>query len=131
MGLLNREAILAADDLPYEDVPVPEWGGTVRIRTLSGTERDAFEAATVVTVGQRRDVNIRNIRARLVAAAAVDEQGKQLFSAADVKELGKKSGRALDRLFDVASKLSGMSARDVEELAGNSAAETSDGSTSA
>ena len=31
MKLLTGAAILAANDLPHEDVEVPEWGGTVRV----------------------------------------------------------------------------------------------------
>ena len=29
MNILTKDAILAADDLPREIVPVPEWGGDV------------------------------------------------------------------------------------------------------
>ena len=29
--ILNRDAILGAQDIPTEDIPVPEWGGSVRI----------------------------------------------------------------------------------------------------
>ena len=38
-----RETILAAQDSKRISVDVPEWGVTVYLRTLSGTERDAFE----------------------------------------------------------------------------------------
>jgi len=40
--LLTRDEILKAEDIQYETVPVPEWapGGTVRVKTLSGEERD-------------------------------------------------------------------------------------------
>ena len=44
---LTRDAILQATDLTFEDVAVPEWGGVVRVRGLTGTERDAFEASVV------------------------------------------------------------------------------------
>ncbi len=37
---LTGEEILGADDLPTEVVPVPEWDGTVIVRTLTGAERD-------------------------------------------------------------------------------------------
>ena len=40
--MLTREQILQSDDLPRETVPVPEWGGSVRIRTLSGADRDGY-----------------------------------------------------------------------------------------
>jgi len=42
---LNKEQILRADDLKTEEVDVPEWGGSVRVRVLTGTERDAFESS--------------------------------------------------------------------------------------
>ena len=46
MNILSKDAILAADDLPRETVHVPEWGGDVYVRTMSGTDRDAFTPCT-------------------------------------------------------------------------------------
>lgn len=117
--LLTRDAILAADDLSFEDVPVPEWGGTVRVRTLSGTERDAFEASIVEQRGKKSSVDMRNIRAKLAARTIVDEDGKRLFSERDVELLGAKSASALQRVFEVAQRLNGLSDGDVEELVKN------------
>lgn len=117
MALLTREQILGADDLPTEDVDVPEWGGTVRLRTLTGTERDAFEASSVQQAGKVRRININNIRARLVALCIVGEDGNRMFSDTDIKALGAKSSKALDRVFDAASKMNGLSDEDVEKLA--------------
>ena len=40
MGLItNCEEILNRDDFTFEELEVPEWGGTIRIRSLSGNER--------------------------------------------------------------------------------------------
>lgn len=125
---LTRDAILEAHDLPHEDVAVPEWGGTVRVRGLTGAERDAFEASVVGDRG--KTMNMRNLRARLVAITIVDEDGKRLFSDADVVALGSKSGAALDRLFSVAQRLSGITHGDIEALEKNSDSDQSDGSTS-
>ncbi|WJD99774.1 hypothetical protein [Streptomyces antimycoticus] len=118
---LSAEAILDADDLGYEDVPVPEWGGTVRVRELPGTERDKFEAQFVGKDGASiRAEGLEGFRARLAAAAIVDADGKPLFrSAAETKRLGGKSANALQRVVDVAMRLSGMGEQDVAELTGN------------
>jgi len=116
MSLLTRDQVDNADDLPYEDVPVPEWGGTVRLRTLTGAERDAFEASVVSQNGTNRRVNLKNVRARLVGLSLVDEEGNRLYADADVPKLGKKSAKVLDRLFSKAQKLSGLTDDDVEEL---------------
>ena len=51
MSLLSKEAILAAQDLPSEDVEVPEWGGTVRVRGLDGKGRDEYFMSQAVIRG--------------------------------------------------------------------------------
>lgn len=116
MTLLTRDAILGASDIKTEDVHVPEWGGTVRVKGLTAAQRDRFEADSVTGNGKRRDVNLINIRARLVALSIVGEDGAQLFNPGDVKALGDKSAGALDRVFSVASRLSGIGEEDIEEL---------------
>ncbi|MGE5585722.1 MAG: hypothetical protein ACM309_09390 [Bacillota bacterium] len=119
MALLTKEAILQAQDLPTEDVEVREWGGTVRVRALTGAERDAFEQGVVETRGKSTRMNLRNIRAKLVALTVVDEDGKRVFTDEDAELLGRKSAAALNRVFEVAQRLSGLRPEDVEELAGN------------
>lgn len=134
--ILSKEAILAANDLEKELVEVPEWGGAVYVRALTGTERDAFEASLVnervVRRGRKsettRETNLRNLRARLCALTMCDEEGNRLFGDSEVHELGKKSASALNRVFEVAQRLSGLSEGDVEELAGNSGETDSDDS---
>lgn len=108
MGLLGRDAILTASDLPSVDVEVPEWGGTVRVRMLTGGERDAFEASTLTRKGKTFETNLVNMRARLVALTTVDESGARLFSEADVAALATKSAAALNRVFMAAQKLNGL-----------------------
>ena len=124
-NLLSRDAILGASDLVTEDVKVYEWGGTVRVRSLTAAQRDRFEADSMTVNGKNRDLNLVNLRARLVALAVVDENDQPVFKPADVKALGEKSGRALDRVFDVARRLSGIGDQEVEELVGNSEADQS------
>lgn len=133
MSVLGRNNILEADDLVTEPVDVPEWGGTVLVRTLTGIERDKFELSVAgESDGSKktRQQNLANLRARLVVQCAVDEKGVRLFADGDADKLGKKSSRALGKVFDAASKLNGLSDEDVEKLAGNSEAAPSGSSTS-
>lgn len=128
MPLLNRDAILAASDLVYKDVDVPEWGGTVRVRGLTGAERDQYEQSVMIQQGKRTRMNLLNARAKLVALTVVDDAGKRLFSDQDIEVLGAKCATALERIFDVARELSGLSENDLEELEKNSVAGPSAGS---
>lgn len=117
--LLSKDAILAVRDVVTETVEVPEWGGAVRVRGLTAAERDAFEGEVVQRNGLSVKTDTRNMRARMVVLSVVDEDGARLFSYHDIEALGEKSSRALDRIFAVAMRLSGLRPQDVEELAGN------------
>lgn len=130
MTLLTREAILAAQDLGGEEVAVPEWGGTVRVRMMTGTERDQFETAVMRAKEAAAGEEV-NLRAMLAALTLCDAEGQALFSVADVAALGRKSAAALERVFSVASRLNAMTDRDVADLGKDSAATPSASSTSA
>jgi len=119
--ILSRDQIMAADDLKRDLVEVPDWGGSVYIRSLTGAERDKFEADVNGSKRGSTELNLQNIRARLVALTLVDSEGKRMFrSPSDVEQLGTKSATALQICFDKARELSGMTQADVEELAKNS-----------
>jgi len=109
--LLSREAILQAQDLKHEDVEVPEWGGTVRVRMMTGAERDALGVSLLT---KDRQLDMSQYRIRLVATCIVDDQGRQLFGPDEVHMLGAKSGLALDRVYRVAERLNDTGAESVE-----------------
>jgi len=126
--LLTKEQILDAQDLETREVEVPEWGGVVLVKGMTGVERDDFEAQMIVGKGKNTTVNMKNVRAKLVAASVVDEDGQRLFTDQDVQALGKKSAAALDRVFAVAQRLSKIGKDDIEELAKNLPDDLSDNS---
>lgn len=132
MSLLAKENILAAADLPTEDVPVPEWSGTVRVRTMTGADRDGFETSLIAVdeEGKRRP-NMENMKAKLVALTLVDEAGNRMFTIEEVGHLAGKSAAALDRIFTVAARLNGIGASAEDAAAKNSEPAPSGSSTSA
>lgn len=115
--ILDKKSILLADDVVKELVSVPEWGGDVWVRGMTGASRDKFEASIVQTRGKDQSLNMVNIRAKLASMTICDEAGQRLFSDADIAELSNKSAAALQRIFAVAQRLSGIGEEDVKELA--------------
>jgi hypothetical protein len=126
--VLSRDDILKADDMEKKLVSVPEWGGEVYVRSISGRERDGFDAQSTQGKGKDTKVNLRNFRARLCALTISDESGASIFSEGDVAMLGTKSAAALDRVFEVAAKLNRITKEDVEELTKNSESAPNDDS---
>ena len=116
MGLLGRDQVFDARDAETRDVPCPEWGGTVRLRSIKSRERERWESS-LRGPGGGKSTNLIDARARLIVLCAVDESGQRLFSADDVARLSRKSAKVLDRLFDTASELNGIADTDMPELA--------------
>ena len=115
--MLDKNSILNSDDLPREEVVVELWGGSVWVRTLTGTERDQFESSCIKSKGKNSGVNMENIRARLCVLTICNETGERLFDARDIDAIGKKSAMCLDLIFAVSQKLNGLGSDDVESLA--------------
>jgi hypothetical protein len=116
----QREQILEMQDLPLTEVKIKEWGTTVYVRGMSAAERDKFESDMFDVTGKDVKVKRDNLRAKLVALCVCDLDGNRLFKDEDIPALGKKNARAVDKLFTIAQKLSGIGANDVEEMVKNS-----------
>ena len=114
--LLSKEDILSKSDLPFEDVDVPEWGGKVRVRTMTGSQRDAWETSVYVTKGDVVEVNRDEFRAKLLARCIVNEKGERLFTDKEISALSGKSSKALDRLFAVAQELNAVGRKEADDL---------------
>ena len=129
--ILTKDQILEADDLRTETVDVPEWGGSVLVRTMSGTDRDAFEASMItLSPDGTRKPNMTNMRAKLVALTVVDDAANRLFDASDVDRLALKSASALERVFAAAQRINALGVDAQDEIAKNSGAGLSASSTS-
>lgn len=123
MGLLTREQVLTSKDIKNETVKVPEWADgdadSVLVWTLNGQERDEFEATCRTKVGDTYETNLIGVRAKLCALAIRDESGERVFRDPDVVSLGRKSAAALERVFEVASRLSGITKKDIDDTIKN------------
>jgi hypothetical protein len=119
-----REQILKQQDQTMEKVFVQAWGCHVFLKPMTVAEQEAWEKSVFDAKGEaKEDVSLK---ASVVVACACDEQGKKIFQPSDVAELAKKSAAPVNKLFNIASKLNGITESDVEELKGNSK-ETSKG----
>lgn len=119
MAFLTRQQIFDAEDQEYDVVACPEWGGDVRLRSISGAARDQYEQSMVEEKGSSRKLNLLNARAKLIVLCAVDENGRQLFTREDIRALGRKNAKPLDRLFDACQTLVGLSDDDIKEMTEN------------
>lgn len=115
-AILTKEQILAASDLETEEVEVPQWGGSVLVRSLTARERGQLISSIVDQRAGGRTLKLTEVQVRTCAMAIVDAQGNRMFEEADIAKLSRKSAGALQVIFEVAQRLSGLSDDQVEEL---------------
>jgi hypothetical protein len=120
VAFLSRDAILKVQDIETRELEIPEWGGSVLVRGMTGHERDRYENSLYKQRGKDRQLNTQNARAKLVVLCTVDAEGNRLFDDKDINALAQKSSKALDRIFAVAMELSGIHEEDMGELTKNS-----------
>lgn len=124
MTLLSKSAILSATDLKHEDVAVPAWGGSVRVRTMTGAERDEFRAS--LSAIDSKDIG--KFSAALLSVTLIDEDGNRLFTSEDMAALQAKSAKSLDEPASVAMRLNGLGGASIEAAEKNSESDQSDDS---
>ena len=110
---LTRSDILPKNDRPLISVDVPEWGGAVFVRSMSGHDRDSLESGMIELDGSR---NMENFRGRLAVRVVCDESGERIFADEDADAVGKKSAAALDRIVSAAAPLNRLGSAQVAEL---------------
>lgn len=120
---LSKSAILLAGDVKLDKVNVPEWGGDVFIKTITGLDRDRFEDGY-------SEQKMKNFRSRFLVLTLCDEKGERLFTDAEVEELGRKSSLVLNRLFEKAWSLNAFTNEAIEDLGNDSTVDPSVASTS-
>jgi len=117
---LSRSDILnATSRLKTETIELPEWGGSVVVRELTGAERDAWEASIITSDGAQSPETMRNVRAKLIVKTIIDDEGELLFTDDDIDRVGALSGSTLNKIFEVACRLSALTAAEMDELEGN------------
>ena len=89
--------------------------GTHSVTRCHG-ERDEFEKSCRDPKGRLRG----NTRARLAVRTVVNEDGSRVFTDDDIQTVGRIRVDVLQKVFNLAQKLSGISDADVEELGGDS-----------
>lgn len=119
-----KEQILKVEDLPREEVHVDEWDLDVWVRSMTAAERDDYEQSLLESSGTGRNLklipNLQNAKAKLVARTLVEENGDRVFTDSEAGQLGGKAASAINKLYEIARRLSGISDTDVEEMVKNS-----------
>lgn len=113
---LDRNKILAVDDHYCEELDVPEWKGKVFVGCITSEEADKLESDIERA---KNNGTMPNVRARMASMTLCDANGERMFTPGDIDALGRKSSKAIGRIFEKALELNRMSEDSIEETVGN------------
>lgn len=131
--LLDRAAIMqatSAAQVRTEIVPIPELGGSVKVRELSGALRNLYESAAIQLSQGGDGKSMGKTYVQMIAACVVDVAGQPILKENDARRIIVKHPRAATRLREAIFNISGMDADDAEALAEGFGDDQSDSSTS-
>jgi hypothetical protein len=112
--LLNKQQIRDIDDLPSKIVHMPEWGGDIKIRTMSAKHRIEFEKLNVNAKTELETI------INLIMFSCVNQDDSLMFDKNDFEFLSSKSAKSLMRIFEEAVGMSTLTEKKLEEKAKNS-----------
>lgn len=124
-----RDKILAAKDIPSEELLVKEWGITVLVKGMTAGERitlmqNAFDQKT-------QQVNMAAVYPDVVVSCIHDPaSGEPIFTAADKEALMAKSSAAIESIAAVGLRLSGIGSEPQDAAGKDSSSTPSDDSSS-
>lgn len=128
--MLTRVEIQAARDFSLEECHVPEWNGSVYLRSITVGALDEIQirylqmagvsaaqqnGASALLLEQHPEL-LRDMKPRLLSYSLCDAQGTLLFDDPEgVAILRSKDPQVIDRLYGIAERLSGLGANSLEE----------------
>jgi hypothetical protein len=117
---LTLSEILGKDDGKIISVNVPEWGGDVCLRVMSGAERDEYESFLLSKMKDGKLADNRGLKQKLLTLTLCDEKGVRMVDAPqDAAKLFAKSASVLQSLFEKAQIHNGLRDEDVEAVGKN------------
>lgn len=106
-GYVTVDGVLAAHDLVEEDIAVPEWGGKVRIRSLTVEQQDEYR--TKATVNDEVDQKLASGYLFLTSVI------RPRFTADRLEQLRKKAAAPFNRVIKRCLAINGLSEEAVPE----------------
>jgi len=120
---IDRESLLKPLPVKRERVDLPEFGADafVMVHGLNAKEKNAHDSSMMNRKFTGIDIaKAKTQKQRLVIRCIRDDAGNPILTEADIDAVGEWPADVLNRVFDVANRLSGGATDSLEGAAKNS-----------
>lgn len=105
--ILTRDQILAVP-LRTEEINIKEWGGVIIIQELTAGQIARNNKRILSKNGQPDYGEAAQLAIEIATSQVIDEEGKRLFTKADINRLAKLHGSAIQNIAERIRTLSGL-----------------------
>ncbi len=131
MGTL-RDKILAARELPRQEVETPEWAPfgvpSVHVRGFTVAEAERYGEVSTASGPDGKPLTNSSIIAMLCASLIVDETGERVFTEDDAEALKAMPVSVVNRIVQAGLRQSGLETTDGNPSKGDQGEPSSSGS---
>ena len=114
---MNKDFIFGLNDHNTNEVSVPEWNCTVKVRSFSGADRARL--LRFHNDSKTRPNMLGDFNSLVCVLSVVDDAGDLMFTEKDISALNAKNGAALDRIAKAALAFNGLAAEAVQDAEKN------------
>lgn len=114
---LLQKAAAMVGNWPTDELDIPELGGSVRVRGISGADRQQIVNKARIKKGPRKgEIDDEQFRAGMLAASLIDDEGAPLLQYDDLAVLSQLPAGLVDRVMGTVNRLSGFGEKEEEAL---------------
>src|SRR5262245_13555448 len=109
--MATRDELLSLKAVPTDNIKVPELGGTIRLRGLTGRELLGFQRS--LELGKQNGASMQDqdgFPAKLLVRCIVDDNGDRILRDEDWPSVLEWPGTVMQRLASAAFRLCGYGA---------------------
>lgn len=114
--VVSKDAFIKNDDAEYSDVDIPAWGGKVRLKSMTGTQRDKYYADVFDDGEVKGELGLTHMQTYILALSLCDENGNLWFQNPEegIEILKHKNAASLEKAYRAAMKLNGIDVEAIE-----------------
>ena len=117
MAVLSRDQVLGAHAARIRElVAVPELGGELLVQGMTAGERNRYEFAVIKQKKGATTFDVMQFRSTLLRFSLVDEAGTFIFDDSNKQLIDGWPASVVERLVEVARRLSGIGEKDEADL---------------
>lgn len=116
----TRDEVLSGSlETPWEQIDIPEWDGTFKLRPLTGAQAEEIQLLAEQALSTGNYLCLRGMRGKVATWVVCDMDSEQFFKPDDAPKLTAKYNAVLTRIWGIVKVQNGLESKEAEAIEKN------------